>query len=60
MAMFFIIKDGVVINIIEAESKELAAELNDAEAMAFEEAPEGFDIGWHEVNGEWEAPAPRV
>lgn len=53
MANYAIIENDKVVNVIVAESAELAAELTGKEVA---EAIDGLWIDWTRVNGVWSAP----
>ena len=57
MANWAIIKDNIVINIIVAETKEIAEETTQSTAIEYtNEKP--LSINWYLENGIWYAPKP--
>lgn len=57
MANYAIIENDKVINVIVADSAELAAELTGKEVT---EATDGLWIDWTRTNGVWSAPEEEV
>ena len=58
MANYLVIENDLVINVIVADSIEIAAEVTDKEVI---EAYEGGPwIGWTRANGAWIAPVETV
>lgn len=57
MANYAIIENDKVINVITAESAELAAELTGKEVA---EATDGLWIDWTRTDGVWSAPEEEV
>jgi hypothetical protein len=57
MANYAIVENDVVINVIVADSKEIAEDVTGAEALEITGQPW---IGWQRVDGEWVDPFKPV
>jgi hypothetical protein len=57
MANYAIIENDAVINVIVAESKEIAEQVTGTEAVETTGQPW---IGWQRIDGEWVDPTPVV
>ena len=62
MSKFWIVEDDKIVNILEAETLEIAEAVSGAKAFSEETRPdEGLDIGWYKnEDGDWTAPALRI
>lgn len=61
MSRFWIIENDKIVNILEAETLEIAEAVSGAKAFSEDTRPdEGLDIGWSLIDGVWTAPPPRI
>jgi len=57
---YFISNGESIVNFILADTKEIAEEVTQMNAISQEEAVEGLSFGWKFVNGLWINPNPAI